>query len=190
MLDNGRVVDYDTHLNSLFAVRHVHSFVNFAYFLEKGYPVSPSSLVSFSEIFLWICTSLSSWKLSLNSFISAIFQHFLHFLSISLSSWRFITAFTRRWLSRCRRRWQILLNGSNTRSYTRSNTRSYITWWIAPFFTAKIIKYSYYSTFFTLPFCFQSSSIFCSNLFDFRCNPFSSGKVCWMCTFVTACLFG
>ena len=52
MLDNGRVVDCDAHLDSLFAVKHVRSLVNFVYFLKKGYPVSPSSPVSFSEIFL------------------------------------------------------------------------------------------------------------------------------------------
>ena len=52
MLDNGRVVDYNVHLDSLFSVKYVRSLVNLAYFLEKGYPVSPSSLASFSEIFL------------------------------------------------------------------------------------------------------------------------------------------
>ena len=54
------------------------------------------------SFFLWICTNLGLWKFPLNSFIFTISQHFLHFLSRTLSSWSFIAAFTRTWLKRCR----------------------------------------------------------------------------------------
>ena len=63
MVDNERVVDYEALLDSLFApsskilvsqfaLKYVSSLVNFALFLEKGYAISPSSLVSFYENFL------------------------------------------------------------------------------------------------------------------------------------------
>ena len=134
MVDNGRVVDYEAHLESLFAptlkilvsqfaLKYVRFLVNFAYFVQKGYHVSPSYLVSFSEFFLLNLHWFEPLE-AFFEFLYCFFQHFLHFLWRGLSSWRFITAYAKRWLHSCRYRLQILLSRSNTGICTRSNTRS------------------------------------------------------------------
>ena len=132
----GGGVDYETHLDSLFAplskipviacVKVCTSSCKLCILSRKSYPISLSSLVNFAEFFLPLNLY---WLGSLGDlfeffFISAIVQHFLHFLSRSLSSRRFITTFTRRWFNGCRCWWQILLNKRNTRNCTRSNSRS------------------------------------------------------------------